>query len=143
MKEENNENNSLKYFVPPNVSARFEIIEGFGIKELIVCSIALLIGVFLTFTTGLIATRKTIKVEDLAQEKRVGIEAELKEITESTPIIPMPIRVIFFIAIPTAGVFAVVRKNPITGMSIEELIKGRNEYKKRQKRYLYKYDSGG
>lgn len=143
MKEENNENNSLKYFVPPNVSARFEIIEGFGIKELIVCSIALLIGVFLTFTTGLIATRKIIKVEDLAQEKRVGIEAELKEITESTPIIPMPIRVIFFIAIPTAGAFAVVRKNPITGMSIEELIKGRNEYKKRQKRYLYKYDSGG
>lgn len=143
MKEEISEKNYLKYFVPPNVSARFEIIEGFGVKELIVCSIVLIIGLFLTFATGLIATKQTIKVEDLSQEQRLGIEEGIEEITERTPIIPIPIRVILFIALPTAGAFAVVRKNPITGMSISELIKGRNEYNKRQKRYLYKYDSGG
>ncbi len=139
MKEEL-EKNSLQFFVPPNVSARFEIIEGFGFSELIACAIALAIGLLLTFATGLIVNKQTIKVEELSMEERLGIEEGIEEITETTPIIPTPIRAIIFIALPTAVTFAAVRKNPLTGMSVSELIKGRNEYNKRQKRYLYKYD---
>lgn len=140
-----NENDSLQYFIPPNVSARFEIIEGFGFSELIACIIALAIGLFLTFATGLIVNKQTIKVEKLSMEEKLGIEEGIEEITESTPVIPTPIRVIVFIAFPTFFTFLVVRKNPITGLSLSEMIKGRSEYNKRQKRYLYKYDyeSGG
>jgi len=32
------------YFVPKNVSMRFEILPGFGLKELLLCGIALAIG---------------------------------------------------------------------------------------------------
>ncbi len=141
MKEK--EKNSIQFFVPPNVSARFEIIEGFGVRELIICIITIAIGLLLTFATNFITTKQTIKVEELSAEERLEIEEGIEEITKSTPIIPTPVRVIVFIAFPTAVTFLIVRKNPITGMSVSELIKGRNQFCKRQKRYLYKYNSGG
>lgn len=41
------------YLVPKNVGARFEFIEGFGIKELIYCAIGGLFGLGITFVISI------------------------------------------------------------------------------------------
>lgn len=41
------------YFVPKNVNARFEILPGFGLKELLLCGTALAIGGGLALLLGI------------------------------------------------------------------------------------------
>jgi hypothetical protein len=144
MKEEL-EKDSLQYFVPPNVSARFEIIDGFGFKELFICIIVLAIGLCINYISGFIVNTQTINIEELSYEEKLNLDIEdgIEVVTIKNPVIPTPVRVIIFLALPTFLAFLIVRKNPITGICISDMIKARNEFNKKQKRYLYKYESGG
>jgi hypothetical protein len=49
------------YFVPVNVSARFEILPGFGLKELLLCGMAAGIGGGLALLAGAFALSPTAR----------------------------------------------------------------------------------
>lgn len=40
--------NRIEFYIPKNVSTRFEIIKGIGIKELIYTGIAIIVGIFIS-----------------------------------------------------------------------------------------------
>lgn len=50
------------YFVPVNVNARFEILPGFGLRELFTCGIAAGIGGGLALLAGVFALSPTIRL---------------------------------------------------------------------------------
>lgn len=50
------------YFVPVNVSARFEILPGFGLKELSLCGIAAVVGGGLALLGGVFALSPIIRL---------------------------------------------------------------------------------
>jgi len=49
------------YFVPVNVSVRFEILPGFGLKELLLCGIAASVGGGLALLGGVFALSPTVR----------------------------------------------------------------------------------
>lgn len=144
---EQREKRVTEYLVPANVSARFEFFEGFGWKELKIVTIALIIGVIFFFLTGLITKTIEISPDDLTFEQQMGLtEKELIpnengfiEFTKQT--IPAPLRILLII-IPGATAFFLVKRDPSSGMSLILLVNNMMEFKKRQKQYIYKYNSG-
>lgn len=141
------ENNVTFYSVPSNVSTKFEFFPGFGWFELKYVGVALIVGALLFFITGLFTTSSFVPQEELTLSQKVGLdEGELKvnpdgmvEIKKEA--VPMIVRVLLVI-IPSAGAFFFVRRDPSTNMSLIYNLRGASEFKKRQRLYLYKYNSG-
>lgn len=134
---EEQESKTTKYLIPANVTARFEFFEGFGWYEFKIVAISLLIGTVIFFILGL--PKKTIKIDknpyaDVTQTAKIYEDKKV-------PLIPGVLRA-FAILLPGVGSFVVVKKDPSTGMSLMVMIKSSKEFKKKQKRYLYKYNSG-
>lgn len=136
-----------KYLIPANVSTRFEFFEGFGWYEFKFVVIALLIGASIFFASGFLIKTVEINPNDITMEQRIGANPEDFKLNNNgmverkVQVIPLPIRLLF-VLIPTVGTFFFVRKDPSIGMSVMEMIKSNREFHKRQKLYLYKYDSG-
>lgn len=144
---ENKENNITYYPVPSNVSTKFEFFPGFGWFEFKYVVIALAIGGLLFFLSGLISKTTYIEPSNLTFEQKVGLdETELKGNSDGLieikkQIVPIIVR-IFFIVIPVAGTFFFVKREPSSNMSLINNLRGASEFKKNQRLYLYKYNSG-
>lgn len=104
------ESKRTEYLVPANVSAKFEIVPGFGWGELKHVVFSIIVGVLLYFLTGLTS-------------------------------MPGPVRIIILI-LPIAGTYLVVKRDPTSGLSLVTNLKALKEFKNKQKRYLFKLDSG-
>lgn len=50
------------YLVPKNVRARFELVPGFGIPELALCGVGLVVGAVLGFVTSLFGASSLVKM---------------------------------------------------------------------------------
>ena len=97
------------YLIPLNVNTRFELIEGFGWKDLAICLLTAGATFLLMNTVGFfLSTLSTMM--------------KLCVVIGSTAIS-----------------FFIVQRNPVTGMSMLMLLTSWREYEKNQKRYLYKY----
>lgn len=135
-----NEKKVTEYLVPANVSARFELIPGFGFYELKFVAIAVAIGVMLFGLLGL--PKKTLYLDpsevSLVYSSEEMVDGKIKRIE---PYISTPIR-FFVILIPSAFTFLVVKKEPISNVSLFDNLKAAQAFKKKQKRYLYVYNSG-
>lgn len=131
---ENENDKIIQYIVPSNVSARFEFFNGFGFYELRIVLTACAIGVVIFFLLG---TFKKPVPADPNTTNKISIEMQKKE----EPVIPDLIRTLFII-VPTISAFFLVKKEPTSGQSLLIIVKAMRIYKKRQKRYLYKYNSG-
>jgi hypothetical protein len=135
------------YLVPANVSTKFEIFEGFGWEEAKNVVIALAFGFLLYLVSGLITKTETVNIKDLSPTETIGLKEDANTkingdiITKKVNIVPMAVR-FFFIIIPGGGVYFAVKRDPSTGMSLITNLKAAKEFNKKQKRYLYKYDSG-
>jgi len=130
-----------QYLIPANVSTKFEFFAGFGWYELKIVGIALAIGVLIFFGLGL--PKKTVYV-DVNGSIINNSEAitSIGDLTEKRVPIISPLVRSFAIIIPGASAFFLVKKDPSTGMSLISTVKGLQEFKRRQKLYLYKYGSG-
>lgn len=135
------------YLVPSNVSAKFEFFEGFGWVEAKYVIVALVIGIFFYFVTGFITKTEQFNMKDLPATQTIGLKEDANTIidgdivTKKKEVIPKAVR-FFFILVPGAGTFFVVKRDATTGMSLISNLKALKEFNKRQKRYLYKYNSG-
>lgn len=125
-----------EYLVPANVATKFEFFEGFGWWELKIVLISSLVGLAIFFALGL--PKKIIK-----EQQSIINQQDLKviEVEKKVPQIPGLARS-FAIIIPGAGAFIIVRRNPISGMSLVTTLRSSKEFKKKQKRYMYRYNSG-
>lgn len=146
--EENIEEKKVtQYLIPANVNARFEFIEGIGWKEFIFVVIALAIGVGIYFLLGLFTATEQFKLSELPLAESVGIiEDKFTKIdgdivTKTREVIPAPIRLILLL-IPVAGTFLAVRVDPSTGLSLVSNLRDAKAFRSKQKRYIYKYNSG-
>lgn len=127
------------YLIPANVSARFEFIDGFGWRELILTALGILLGFMLYTATGVF--KKTVEVEP----KAIHMNEKINEngmIEKKVYIIPLPIR-LFLLLICAFGSFTLVKKDPRMNMSVYEILLTGFEFGKKQKKYLYEYRSGG
>lgn len=148
MISDHNENKVTQYLIPANVSTKFEIFSGFGWSEVAYVVIAIIIGVIIFFLTGTINMTVQKNINDLSvmeqmeiqEDNSVKIEGDI--VTMKKQVLPSPVR-FFFIIIPTAITFFVVRRDPLTGMSLKTSIKSAREFHAKQKRYLFQCDSGG
>ena len=136
------DNKATQYLIPANVSARFEIFEGFGWAEFKPVIIALVIGGLLFYTAGLFKRSDRYDLGNLPVERSIGLkQGKNIVINGDTAIIksdaiPMLMR-LFLVIIPTAGTFIFVRRDPLTKLSLMSTIKLSREFHKRQKLYLY------
>ena len=143
-----NDSKITQYLVPANVSTRFEFIPGFGWNEFYIVVAALLIGVMLFGLTGLITKTELIDPVNLPYEKTIGLDMEKLPKTNDgmlivkKSVIPAAIR-FFFIVVPGAGAFFMIKKEPNSGFSLYTIWKNAKEFNKKQKRYLYKSSSDG
>jgi hypothetical protein len=143
----NQEKKVTQYLIPANVSTKFEIFEGFGWNEARIVIFALLIGFALYLITGLFTYTVQYKKSELPYTETIGLENKKNvitdgdNVTERKDVIPQAVR-FFFIILPAAGAYFVVKRDPSTGMSLISMIQASREFSKKQKRYLYKYDSG-
>lgn len=122
-----------EYLVPANVTTRFEFFEGFGWYEFRIVLITLAIGTAIFFLLGI--PSKTVRLTS-------GIfqgygDGKLKRVS----IIPPGARALF-ILIPVLGAYLVSKRDKTSNMSLLTIIKSSKEFKKKQKLYLYKYNSG-
>lgn len=127
---EDEESKVTQYLIPANVATRFEFFPGFGWYEFFIVAASLALGTLVYFILGI--PSKVVHVNaTLLQEatnKRVSI-------------IPTMVRV-FFVIIPSAAAFFLVKRDPNNNMSLLYLLKGAKEFKQSQKKYLYVYKSG-
>lgn len=137
MDELQEEQRSIQYLIPANVSTKFEFFPGFGWYEFKIVFIACVIGILIY--TGLGLVKKTVYVNAINAPIDAKINSEgLME--KQVPVIPGMAR-IFAIIIPGAGSFLLVKRDPSNGMSLLITVKSAREFKKKQKLYLYKYGS--
>lgn len=139
MFDEQESTSSLQYLVPANVSAKFEFIDGFGWSELKIVLFATFIGIALAFLSSLFVKVERIEKENLTVEQSVGLQENY--LIKKTPYVPAPIKGLMVI-VPAAGSFMVVRRNPTTGLSLIRFLIDMKDFKKKQKLYLYRYNSG-
>lgn len=130
----------IMYLVPANVSARFELIPGFGWKELITVVSVVFIAFIISMLLGI--PQKTVYKDAsslIVTDEMIVNESGQVEVKES--IIPLPGRAIFVLMI---GVFTffLVKKEPSVNMSPVDSIKRSINFSKRQQQYKYKYNSG-
>lgn len=139
MNDEFQEKRVTQYLIPANVTTRFEFFEGFGWYELKIVTIALIIGSLIFFALGI--PKHTVKVTNpLGLDTTTAIDNAQPEY-KSQPIVPTLPRALA-ILVPGISAFVVVKRNPSTGMSFITILKAAREFKHKQKRYLYKYNSG-
>lgn len=50
------------YLVPKNVRARFELVPGFGLPELALCGVGLVVGAVLGFVTSLFGASSLVRI---------------------------------------------------------------------------------
>lgn len=134
--------NIIQYLIPANVSTKFEFFDGFGWYELKIVSVCFIIGILLFFALGI--PKKTIytNVDNVSIEATIGIDTEdVETVEKKVPYIPSIVRVLLII-IPTVGSFFFVKKDPSNGLSLMYTVKSAKDYKRKQKLYLYKYNSG-
>lgn len=139
---ENNEDKKVtQYLIPANVTTKFEFFPGFGWYEFKIVLSACIIGTIFFFLLGVpqktipITVTKTVVIEDQPLPKTT-LEIEDKKV----PYIPVIIRILF-IAIPGSVSFFAVKRDSSSGMSCITLIRSRQEYMKKQKKYLDIYGS--
>ncbi|MBU3173283.1 hypothetical protein [Clostridium estertheticum] len=137
--EEQRNSRITEYLIPSNVTTRFEFFPGFGWYEFKIVVFACAIGAVIYFILGL--PTKTVQINISVEQALGAIGSAVQPNEKKVSIIPILFR-IFAILIPGIGSFVVVKRNPSTGMSLMALIKSANEFKKKQKRYIYKYKSG-
>lgn len=138
---EDNDKREFHYLIPANVSARFEFIEGFGFKELIIVVTAFLIS--LVFYAILSIPKELAYVnalgnpiENVTKEMLMNGSAIEREINK----VPMIWRILT-VLVPTSLTFALVKKDS-TGISPIESIRKFKKFRKTQKKYSYIYNSG-
>ncbi len=135
------------YLVPTNVSTRFEIFEGFGWTEAKYVAIALICGLALYLLTGLFTRTEQFNIKDIPQAETIGLKEnkntkiEGNIVTRKKEVIPKAVR-FFFILVPGIGAYIVTKRDPSTGMSLVTNLQAAREFAKKQKRYLFKYNSG-
>lgn len=141
------ESKVTQYLIPANVNARFEFIEGIGWKEFFYLVISLVVGIGIYFLLGLFTVTEQFNLSELPFEETIGIvenkntKIEGDIVTRKKETIPIIIRVMFLV-LPVAGTFLAVRVEPSTGISLISNLRDAKTFRSRQKRYLYKYDSG-
>ncbi|NFL43538.1 hypothetical protein FDB61_17885 [Clostridium botulinum] len=131
-----------QYLIPANVTTRFEFFPGFGWYEFKIVITACIIGFIFFFLLGLpkktvstaVPTTVTIQNQSLPQ---TSLEIQDKKVSY----VPIIIRILFII-IPGISAFFVVKRDPSSGMSFITIIKSRQEFVKKQRRYLDVYGSG-
>ena len=142
------DNKTTYYLIPANVTARFEIFPGVGWKEAKYVAIALVIGFLIYAATGMITKTVQYNVKDLPLIETIGLSNDKNTVIDGdiikrkVEVIPKGIRLLF-ILILGAGTFFVVKGDPTTGLSLITSLQAIKEFNKRQRRYLYKYNSGG
>lgn len=135
-----------QYLVPANVSAKFEFFSGFGWCELKIVILACIVGFMFFYGLGFL--KKSVYIEIVTDEVNVGNITYNNEIPSDkegyrklkVDLIPPAFRLLF-ILIPGAGAFFLVKRDPISGMSLISMTKGAAAFKKKQKLFLYKYNS--
>lgn len=139
---ENNEDKKVtQYLIPANVTTKFEFFPGFGWYEFKIVLIACIIGTIFFFLLGVpkktipTTVTTTVAVENEPLPKTT-VEIQDKKI----PYIPVIIRILF-IVVPGAVAFFVVKRDQSSGMSFITIIRSRQEFMKKQKRYLDVYGS--
>lgn len=139
--------NVTYYFIPANVSAKFEFISGFGWYELKFVLIAALIGLFFFFSLGIFKKNSYYKPEDIPVEMTFGLSEEELIPNEDGYIVITenalsPFARGLFIIFPVAIVFFLVRRDPLTGFSLLSTLIHMRNFSKKQKLYYFKYNSG-
>lgn len=140
----NENNNSIQYLVPSNVSAKFEFFTGFGWSEFRIVLVATFVGFLIFSFLGLFT-----KIEYIPPEDAVNLFAETDGVTFNDDgsanrvvnSVPLILRVITVI-VPSGSAFMLVKKDPNNGQSLLTLLKSFLNFRKKQKRYLYVYNSG-
>lgn len=141
---EDKEQKVTQYSVPTNVSTKYEFFPGFGWYELKIVSIALVIGAVVFFITGLFTKTVNKDINEIPLEMKIGLEEieQNKEgqIKQTIKVIPMVVRIIFLIIPTIITFFAVKRESDNT--SLINIVKSAILFNKKQKLYIYKYNSG-
>ena len=147
MDEAEEDKKVTQYLVPANVSARFELWEGFGFSELKICVIAFVMGIILFFLSGLFVKTVQYDKSTMPMEQTIGLKEDENTIIKGNlvikkeKIIPDGVR-FFFVIVPTVLAYFCVKRDRSTGMNLIDNILAMKEFNKKQKRYLYKYRSG-
>ena len=131
-----------QYLIPANVNARFELFPGFGWAEMKIVIAALVIGGILFYGLGLIKKTTILDPKIAPISQTMGAKPDTDGmIHKTTPLIPSAFR-IFAIILPATAAFFFVKKDPSNNMSIMIQWKSRQELMKKQRVYMYKYNSG-
>lgn len=136
-----------QYLIPANVSTKYEIFEGFGWAEAKYVVIALLIGFSLFLMTGLFKKTEQFNIKDIPQNETIGLRNDKNTsidgdiVTRNRKVIPKTARFLF-IFISGVGTYIAVKRDSSTGMSLVTNIIALKEFSKKQKRYMFKYNSG-
>lgn len=145
--ENSEENKITQYLIPANVNARFEFIEGIGWKEFLYIVIALAVGIGFYLLLGLITKTEQFKLSELPVTETIGlIEDKFTKIdgdivTKTKQVISPPLRVLIML-LPVAATFFAVRVEPSSGLSLISSLRDAKNFRGKQKRYIYKYNSG-
>lgn len=130
-----------EYLIPRNVSTKFEFIEGFGWIELFYVLCACAFGMIFFVLIGIPKISIPLDQfgmtidENALKDGVVPVKYILKN--KINPIFQL-LPVFLFGGIT----FALVKREPSSGLSAFTMVKGMMKFKKKQKRYLYKYKSG-
>lgn len=131
-----------QYLIPANVTTKFEFFPGFGWYEFKIVIIACLIGCVFFFLAGV--PKKTVSEAvpiTITTQGEVLPETKMEIQDKKIPYIPVLIRT-FFIIVPGVAAFVVVKRDQSSGMSFLTILRNRQDYAKKQKRYLDIYGSG-
>lgn len=145
--EENEDRKITQYLIPVNVNARFEFIEGIGWKEFFFLTIALGVGILVYFLLGLFTVTEQFKLSELPITETIGIiedkytKIDGDIVTKTKEFVAAPLRLLLML-IPVAATFFAVRVEPSTGLSLLSSLRDAKAFRGKQKRYIYKYNSG-
>lgn len=141
------ESKITQYLVPSNVSTRFEFFPGFGWYEFKIVLIALAIGASIFFVLGLFTKTIYVDANNIPIEMTIGADGNEMlpnvdgMIEKKVPLINMLIRLLM-VVIPGTSAFFLVKRDPSSNMSLLTNWNSAKEFKKRQRLYIYKYNSG-
>jgi hypothetical protein len=137
---------NVQYAVPANVSTRFEIIDGIGMKEILIIFIAFAISFSLYTAIGIPKKEVVTEYEELSDTQKMLAENgelelnENKQLVEKVNYVSGFIRVTVLIFLP-ASVFMFIRVDSNTGVSLLSSFKAMKYFMSSQKRYLYVHNS--
>lgn len=130
-----------QYLIPANVTTKFEFFPGFGWYEFRIVLITCIIGC--VFFGALSLPKKTVSetvpTTVMVQGETLP-ETKMEIHDKKVAYVPILIRVLF-IVVPGATSFFLVKKDVSTGMSFISILSSRQEFVKKQRRYLDVYGS--